>query len=276
MSNPLISAYRKPKLYISLPSQGRFYTEKPKLSVDGELAVYPMTARDELMTKNPDALFNGESTFALLKSCCPDIPDPSDVPVCDLSVLIIAIRQASYGDAVDFDIKCPECNDLNMLTLSVPNMLASVRPIPENNECVLENDFKVKLRPYNVSDRTALNIQQIKQQKMIEGLIEAGIDDEEREKRFGEMFVSIADLTVKLVKNSIIYVETPDGERVEDDEIILEWLQSITKRDYDAIKEIIDALSDSGINKEVKAKCQNCSHEWTTPIELDAANFFEG
>ena len=49
MTNPLIQAYRKPALYVSLPSGGKFYDPKPKLSVDGELAIYAMTARDELI-----------------------------------------------------------------------------------------------------------------------------------------------------------------------------------------------------------------------------------
>ena len=64
MTNPLLKAYRSSSLYISLPSGGKFYKEKPKLSADGELAVYAMTARDELITKTPDALFNGEATHA--------------------------------------------------------------------------------------------------------------------------------------------------------------------------------------------------------------------
>ena len=67
MTNPLIQAYRKPALYIPLPSGGEFYQTKPKLSIDGELAVYAMTARDELITKTPDALFNGEATISLIK-----------------------------------------------------------------------------------------------------------------------------------------------------------------------------------------------------------------
>ena len=73
MTNPLIQAYRKPALYIALPSKGNFYKKKPKLSIDNELAVYAMTARDELITKTPDALFNGEATISLIRSCCPDI-----------------------------------------------------------------------------------------------------------------------------------------------------------------------------------------------------------
>lgn len=276
MSNPLIQAYRKPKVYVTLPSGGKYYREKPHLSVDNELAIYPMTARDELLTKNPDALFNGESTMALIKSCCPDIPDPHDVPICDLSVILIAIRQASYGDSIDFDIKCPECDELNMLSLSIPGMLSTVGANENTDICELDAGFKVRIKPYNIDDRTSLQIQQVKQQKMVEALVASDISDEEREKQFGEMFVSIANLTIKLIRNSIRYVETPDGERVEDSELIEEWLQTISKKDYEAIKSTVERLSESGINNKFKARCTSCSHEWETPVELDAANFFEG
>lgn len=276
MSNPLIQAYRKPKVYVTLPSGGKYYQEKPHLSVDNELAIYPMTARDELLTKNPDALFNGESTMALLKSCCPDIPNPHDVPICDLAVILIAIRQASYGDNIDFDIKCPECEELNMLSLSIPGMLSTVGTNENPDICELDGGFKVRTKPYNIDDRTSLQIQQVKQQKMVEALVASDISDEEREKQFGEMFVSIANLTIKLIRNSIRYVETPDGERVEDNEMIEEWLQTISKKDYEAIKSTVEKLSESGINNKFNARCTSCSHEWETPVELDAANFFEG
>ena len=96
-ANPLIAAYKKPALYVALPSKGKWYDPKPKLSVDGELAVYAMSARDELITKTPDALFNGEATVAILESCCPDIDNPRQMPVNDLLVVLLAIRQASYG-----------------------------------------------------------------------------------------------------------------------------------------------------------------------------------
>ena len=105
MSNPLINAYRKPTLYINLPSGGKYYNPAPKLSVDKELAVYAMTARDELITKTPDALFNGEASVSLIESCCPDIPNPRQIPVNDLMVIMLAIRQASYGTEIEVEVE---------------------------------------------------------------------------------------------------------------------------------------------------------------------------
>lgn len=275
--NPLISAYKKPAMYVNLPSGGKYYEPKPKLSVDGELAIYPMTARDELITKTPDALFNGEATVALLESCCPDIKNPRQIPVNDLLVLMLAIRQASYGNQLDVDINCPKCDYMNMMSIDAGAMLGSAQEQDHDNIVTLDNGFVVYAKPFNLEDRTLLQIQQVKQQKMVTSLADDSLSDEERTKRFGETFVELAELTVDLITNCIVYVqENTDSERYEDKEMIRDWLQNISKKDYEDIRKRVEILSDSGLNTEVNATCQDCGHQWQTNIDLDIANFFEG
>jgi len=275
MTNPLLKAYRKPSLYISLPSGGKFYKEKPKLSADGELAVYAMTARDELITKTPDALFNGEATHALITSCCPDIPDANDVPVNDLLVILLAIRQATYGRDLNMDMNCPSCEELNMLAVDGAAMLGRVKKLTASETINLDNGFVVGLKPYNLHDRTLLQIQQVQQRKMIDSIVNADVDEEERSKIFGEAFIDIAELTVKLINNCITSVKTEEDD-ITDSDIIGEWLQNITKADYDIIKDQVEKLSDPCLDTTLKANCQHCGHEWKTEINLDIANFFEG
>lgn len=275
--NPLISAYKKPALYVSLPSGGKYYDPKPVLSVDGELAIYPMTAKDELITKTPDALFNGEATVALLTSCCPDIENPRQVPVNDLLVLLLAIRQASYGKDLDVDINCPSCNHMNMLTVDANNLLATVKPVDEKNVVILDNGFEIVVKPFNLEDRTILQIQQVKQQKMIQALNNELVDEEEKSKQFGDTFIELAALTVKLIANCISSVRHSNtADPITDKNLINEWLQNISKKDYDSIREKIDSISESGLDTTMNATCQECSHVWQTNIDLDIANFFVG
>lgn len=276
MTNPLIEAYRKPALYIALPSGGKFYKTKPKLSIDNELAVYAMTARDELISKNPDALFNGEATVSLIQSCCPDITDPESMPVGDLLVILVGIRQASYGKNIDVDIKCPECNFDNQLTIDASIMLSNMDTSKETTHVTLANGFKIDCLPYTLRDRTVLQIQQIKQNKMIQGLADEKLDDAGRQELFGKTFVEIAELTVKLITNSIVSVQAKDTDQITDKELIGEWLQSITRQDYDVIKDKIEKLSESGLETKFNASCQDCAHTWKTAVDLDIANFFEG
>lgn len=276
MTNPLIQAYRKPALYIPLPSKGEFYKTKPKLSIDGELAVYAMTARDELITKTPDALFNGEATLSLIKSCCPDIENPETMPVSDLLVILVGIRQASYGKEIDVDVKCPKCDFENQLQLDASIMLSQARSEPIERSVTLPSEFKVVCNPYTLEDRTMLQIQQIKQNKMIQGLASEKLDDATRQNLFGKTFVEIAELTVNLITNSIVSVQGKDTDLIEDKEMIREWLQNITKADYEMIRTKVEELSESGLETKFNANCQSCGHDWKTGVDLDIANFFGG
>jgi hypothetical protein len=276
-TNPLIAAYKKPAVYINLPTNGKWYDPKPKLSVDGELAIYPMSARDELITKTPDALFNGEATIALIKSCCPDIERPEDMPVNDLLVVLIGIRQASYGDEIDVDIRCPECNTMNQLAIEVNRLLATVKDNETDPVIELENGFVINVRPYTLTDRTRLQLQQVKQQRLLQSLQNEELSDEDRSKKFGQTFVEIAELTVELVSNCIVSVKIPDSEEpISDMEVIREWLSNISKKDYEKIRETVENLSENPIDTNFSATCQECSHNWNTNIELDMANFFAG
>ncbi len=279
MSNPLISAYRKPSLYIDLPSGGKYYNPAPKLSVDGELAVYAMTARDELITKTPDALFNGEASVSLIQSCCPDIPNPSQIPVNDLMVIMLAIRQASYGSEIEIEVTCEKCEHVNSVAVNCQSIIdtATSKTKPDNIVTINEG-FEVTLKPYSLEDRNTIQIQQIKQVKMIEGLQNQNIDDQSRQQLFGKTFVEMAELTVDLVTNCVDSVRTPgsDNETVSDNETIREWLKTITSKDYEIIKAKVDELSNDGVNNNFTITCESCEHSWQTEVELDITNFFAG
>ena len=53
-------------------------------------------------------------------------------------------------------------------------------------------------------------------------------------------------------------------------------LNNITKSDYEIIRTKIEDLSESGLETEFNAACQECGEEWKTAVDLDIANFFEG
>jgi hypothetical protein len=278
-TNTLIAAYKKPAVYVALPSMGKWYDPKPKLSVDDELAIYPMSAKDELITKTPDALFNGEATVALIGSCCPDIPNPRQMPINDLLVVLLGIRQASYGQEISVDIKCTECDHVNQMAVDSNVLLSRVTVNETDPNIKLENGFKIKVKPYNIEDRTRLQIQQVKQQQVVANLMQAEQSGEaSNSEQFGKAFVDIAELTVQLVSNCVLSVQTPEesSEEVTNPETIYEWVKTITRKDYDTIRERVESLSENNLNTEMEAKCLECGKDYKTNIELDIAAFFAG
>ena len=67
MSNFLKDKQRQPKLYIELPSLGRFYDGSIVQDQQyTQLPVFGMNAMDEILLKTPDALFTGEATVQII------------------------------------------------------------------------------------------------------------------------------------------------------------------------------------------------------------------
>ena len=107
-TNPLKKYYRQPKQYVALPSKYEFYPEGTiEVPESKEVAVYPMTAKDEMMFKTPDALLNGEATVQVIQSCIPQIKNAWAMPSIDCDAALIAIRMATYGESMTLPVTVP-------------------------------------------------------------------------------------------------------------------------------------------------------------------------
>ena len=106
--NPLSNYFRRPSIYIKLPSEGKFYPPGMlDMPPNEEIPVYPMTAIDEISYRTPDALFNGSAVVNVISSCVPNIKDPWAMPSIDLDTVLSAIRIASYGHTLEIETTCP-------------------------------------------------------------------------------------------------------------------------------------------------------------------------
>ncbi len=125
-NNPLKQYFRRPAIYLTLPSKGKDY---PPGVIDfpenGELPIYPMTAIDEITTKTPDALFNGNAVAELIKSCVPNIKDPWQVSSTDLDAILLAIKAASGSDSLEIDSTCPGCKEQSTYKINLVAVLST-------------------------------------------------------------------------------------------------------------------------------------------------------
>ena len=70
--NPLANYFRQPAIYLKLPSAGRWWPQGSlELSESQELPIYPMSTKDEILIRTPDALLNGQGVVDVIQSCCP-------------------------------------------------------------------------------------------------------------------------------------------------------------------------------------------------------------
>ena len=272
-NNPLAQYFRQPKLYLKLPSQGRFYAEGAlDISANGEYAVYAMTAKDELMFKTPDALLTGQSTVEVIKSCVPAIVDPWRMPTLDVDAVLMAIRIATYGENMEISANCPSCEAENNYEADINKWLALISNI--DYESVIQFDpLIIHIRPYTYQEITKTNLKQFEQQRIFAVINDEKMSDEEKLKLFGESFVKITELTVDIVAGCIDHIDTPDGT-VDDQSMIKEFINNASKELFETISNHVTAMKSRNELKPIDAKCTACQHEFKIPITMDQASFF--
>ncbi len=271
--NVLSGWFRQPKIYIRLPSEGKFY---PSGSLDtsstGDYPVYAMTAKDELMFKTPDALLNGQSTVEVIKSCVPAILDPWKMPSLDLDAVLIAIRIATYGETMELDTNCPSCGAENNYGVKLTQYLekiSSFKYVP-NFQC---ENLTIHVRPYSYQEVTKAGIKTFEQQRLFSVINDDTISDEQKLEMFGKSFVKLTELTVDIIAGCISKIETPDGS-TEDLNDIKEFINNCSKSVFDQISNHITSMKEQIDFKPLDAKCQSCGHEFELPVTMDHANFF--
>lgn len=272
-TNPLANYFRQPKLYIKLPSHGKFY---PDGSLDqseiDEYAVYAMTAKDELMLKTPDALMNGQATVEVIKSCVPSIKNPWSMPSIDIDAILIAIRIATYGENMEFTSECPSCRSFNDLVFN----LTSYLDIASNfvyEDLIEVGPLKIYIRPYTYKEISKQAIKTLEQQRIISIVNDPNVSDEEKIQQFGESFVKLTELTVNVIAGCVYKIETPN-ETVEDLELIREFIENSDKETFNAVNERISSMKDRITLKNQNTVCQECGHNYDVDITMDQSNFF--
>ena len=275
-NNPLAKHFRQPAIYLKLPSQGRYYPPNGiELSVTGEIPVYPMTVKDELSMKTPDALLNGESMASLIRSCCPNIQDPWSIPAIDLDDIFIAIRLASYGHSMDVTSTCPHCENVNEYAVNLDSLLQNLAPADYSESLSVEG-LVVKFRPQAYKDINKTNLATFEQRKLVNNITDADIPDEEKQRLFEESFKKITELNVSIIIDSIesIFV---DQTLVTDPAMIKEFLDNCSRLTYKSIKDKIQELAKKNSVAAVDVVCTNeeCNKPYQTPLVFDQSNFFD-
>lgn len=270
--NPLAQWYRQPKIYVKLPSKGKFYPNGAlDLSSNDEYPVYSMTAKDELMFKTPDALLSGQSTVELIKSCIPAIQDPWKMPSIDLDMCLVAIRLATYGEKMEVSANCPHCNAENDYDINLQNWLG-IYDGYNFVDTVETPPLTIGIRPYNYQELTKTSIKTLEEQRVFNIINDDNMSDEEKLNRFGKSFVKLTELTVDLIAGCITKIETPDGI-VTDQEMIKDFINNAPKDIFEKIADHVKDLKEKVEYKPV-VRCNECTKEYDLPITMDQANFF--
>ena len=276
--NPLSKWMRQPEIYIRLPSQGYFSENNDyELSIDNELGIAAMTTSDDILLKSPEGLLNGESMATVIRSCAPGIKNVKKLPAPDVDAILLGIRLATYGDSMEFEVQCPECQTENTYSTSLSYALENISLLESNYPIKLNNELTVFIRPFYYEDSVKEALQRYHEAQALTLLSEADLEDLEKTKKYTESITKIADLMTELCASCVIKVIDPNNNQVEATRAdILEWVKNLSKKDAQKITDKVTEINNTGVNKEAEIVCNNeeCKHEWKAQISFDPSYFF--
>jgi len=273
-ANPLKQFFRQPSIYMRLPSKGNFW---PKGAFDmpenQEVPVYPMTAIDEITYRTPDALFNGQAVVNVIQSCVPNIKNAWATPSIDINSILMAIRIASYGHAMEITSRCPACNEPNEFNIDLRILLDQING-GNYGQSISQGDLEITFQPMTYKGQTEVNQLQFEQQKKIQSIQESTLPDDEKIKQLNQILTHITELTVDALKHSISSIRTPQA-LVTETAYIQEFLNNIDRKIFNFIRDhIIKLRADSEI-KPLDLTCTECAHKYQQVVNMDQTSFFE-
>ena len=280
-NNPLSKYYRQPQIYITLPSKGRYYPPDVFTPTEtGEIPVLPMTAKDEMAFKTPDAMMNGQATVDVIKSCIPNFKDPWKMTNYDTDTVLLAIRIATYGETMDITYTAPISNESKTTTLNIPALLESLKNLDIRDEATTSSGFKFKIEPLTYEKLTRIQIAQFEQQKIYSNVADSGLPESEKNLRFADSYKKINAVNFSLVVESIKEITTPDGDIVNDRKQIADFIDNCDAGTTADIEKKLSELRVQCQIKPIKIKAtdeeikKGVPASYEVPVSFDNSNFF--
>ncbi len=274
--NPLAKHFRQPAIYISLPSRGAYWEPGSlDLPESGEFAVYPMTTKDEITLRTPDALMNGQGVVEVIQSCIPAIRNAWKMPSVDTDVTLMALRIASYGHQMDFEGTCPKCEETHSYGMDLRNLMSTIK-CPDYNRLMDLQAVNIKFRPQSYLQTTQSGQAQFELQRY-EKLMQSFKDDdiEEKTKLAGQQVRRLNELAIDILTNSTEYIiDIESSVKIDRKEYIKEFYNNIDSKVINEINEWLGELMKDSNPKLQKVNCQGCGEEIELQIIFDYANFF--
>ena len=263
-ANPLRAHFRQPAIYLQLPSKGQFWGSGVNLPEVGELPIYPMTAKDEILLKTPDALLNGQGVVDVIQSCCPNIVDAWQMPGVDVDPVLIAIRIASYGSDMPVDTTCPHCGAENTFDIDLNAYLDNVI-LPDYSK-------KIDVAHVSINETNKINYEE---QRILENIGVPDSEDQGKLDAYKKHLNRLIKLNAKLLVDTTEYIELPEsGTVVSDPEFIEEFYFNCDAEICKELQSRLVEINKEGAVKPQTGECTSCSGKYDISLLFDYASFF--
>jgi hypothetical protein len=281
VQNPLTMFMRQPKIYTRLPSGGSFWpTGSIEIPETGQIAVYSMTAKDEMLLNVPDALMNGQAVVDVIQNCIPAVKNAWYAPSIDIDAMLIAIRIATYGEmmttpiTVSGDIELDYQIDLRIVLDS------TLRTVTWHTAVPITEDLTVFVKPLNYKQLTEAALQSFETQKIVQLTSNDQLSQDDKVRMFKESFAKLTNSTVGVVTNSISHIDSVNGSTDNPDHI-KEFMNNIDKEMFNKIQSHLEQLREVNSVKPMRIevtdelRAQGVTGDFIeVPLVFDASTFF--
>ena len=279
-TNPLNKYFRQPAIYVSLPSGSNYSHQVVTPTETGELGVMPMTAKDEIRFKTPDALMNGQGVVDVIQSCVPNIKNAWEIKSYDLDTILVAIRIATYGETMEINFTVPVASEKVAHTINLPAILDELKATKVDSDIVLKDGLKISVRPLTYKDMTSTSLQTFQQQKMYSAIQDSQLSDEDKAKKFNDAFKALTDLNSSILLKNIEKITMQDGAEISDSAHIKEFVDNANATLIKEIEDKLTQLRSQGAVKPLKLKAteeqikKGAPVTYDVPVTFDTSNFF--
>jgi hypothetical protein len=281
MSNPLTMFMRQPKIYMKLPSGGAFWPQGSIVIPEtGQLPVYSMTAKDEILMNIPDALMNGQAVVDVIQNCIPNIKNAWLTPSIDLDAILVAIRIATYGEMMTTPIKFNDDVEMDF-KIDLRTVLDGIMQSAQWDSAIpINNEITIFVKPANYKQLTEASLQSFETQKIIQLTNDNSINDDDKIRMFKESFAKLTNATVGMIVASISHIDTINGG-TEDPKHIKEYIDNVDKEVFGIIQGHLENLKiQNSIKPMTVAVTDEMREKGITgdtvevPLVFDASTFF--
>lgn len=267
--NPLLTAVKLPGRMFTLPSGGALYTNGEISRADGDVHVQAMSALDEITLKNPDMLFNGDALNQIVRTCAPDILEPTELYGRDIDALMLFLRVVTYGP--EFVIKVShDCDESK-----IPMKEGQTEQRHKEHEYVVDLEQMIltmkRLDPTDVTTRYKVTLDNGQSVTVSPVRYKDLISLFQHTLAHKDSFTS-EDVKESMIRNLVMVIDNVDG--ITDKALIEEWARHLTTRQTNAIATAVENTSDWGPDSVTTCVCKDCGKEFKAELPLNPISFF--
>lgn len=256
-TNPLLAKLRViDGITVRLPSRGLLYG--PGILhedvVDGEVRVFPMTTRDEILLRSADGLFGGSTIDQVFARCVPQVLRPKELFFNDIDYLMVALRQISYGEEmqIEYTHTCEGAKE-HSYVVRVDSLLKASKEIDpltieESFTLLLDTSQVVKLRPIRLVDMM----------RILQPPSTTELTAEQAEEEMMRLYMA--------------QIQSVDG--IEDPELIYEWMRELPTLYVKAIRDKVASAAEWGVSYTQELQCKDCKQEVSISTPINPVTFF--